>query len=147
METRCISDKITIARKCLTLAVLLGVAELVTSPALARQSQNHVPWTVPVSGKVTIDGTLDDPEFPDGILMVRGDVEPSPSTNPPNLTERLQQTRYATSGPVAIEYVLPANGYATLVIETPDGQRVRNLISDYPREEGRNVDYWDGTDD
>lgn len=122
METRCISDKITIAHKCLTLAVLLGVAELVTSP-------------------------LDDREFPDGILMVRGDVEPSPSTKLPNLTDRLQQTRYATSGPVAIEYVLPANGYATLVIETPDGQRVRNLISDYPREEGRNVDYWDGTDD
>ncbi|MBN1510579.1 MAG: hypothetical protein JXB13_01060 [Phycisphaerae bacterium] len=46
-----------------------------------------------------------------------------------------------------IEYELPADGYATLVVEQADGTRVRNLISDYPRRQGKNTDYWDGADD
>lgn len=54
---------------------------------------------------------------------------------------------YQTFGPIGIGYDMPSNGGATLVIEKPDGTRVRNLISDYPRKAGRNTDYWDGTDD
>lgn len=55
--------------------------------------------------------------------------------------------RYATEGPVAIPYDLPTRGFVTLVIEGQTGKRIRNLIGDYPRAAGRNVDYWDGLDD
>ena len=60
---------------------------------------------------------------------------------------RLRHQRYSTTGPVKVNYEIPADGYVTLVIEDKDGKRVRNLISDYPRLAGKNTDYWDGRDD
>ena len=61
--------------------------------------------------------------------------------------QRLRHQRYSTTGPVNVNYEIPADGYVTLVIEDKDGKRVRNLISDYPRLAGKNTDYWDGRDD
>jgi hypothetical protein len=53
----------------------------------------------------------------------------------------------ATAGPVPIDYTLAQEGNVTLVIETPEGKRVRNLIGDRRRSAGANTDYWDGRDD
>ena len=49
--------------------------------------------------------------------------------------------------PIAINFTLPEDGFATLVIEDPNGKRIRNLIADTPFPKGRNTVYWDGTDD
>lgn len=84
-------------------------------------------------------GTLD--------LAAQGNVEASPSLKQLSLAARQQELLYATQGPVPISYAMPFDGAATLVIEKPDGTRVRNLISDYPRKAGAHTDYWDGTDD
>ena len=80
-------------------------------------------------------------------FLDRGDVPPSPSVQALSEIERLTRLRYSTRGPVAVEYEVPADGAVTLVIERPDGTRVRNLVSDYPRRAGPNTDFWDGTDD
>lgn len=64
-----------------------------------------------------------------------------------SLVVKQQELLYKMEGPVAISYTMPFDGAVTLVIEKPDGTRVRNLISDYLRKAGRRVDYWDGTDD
>ena len=61
--------------------------------------------------------------------------------------QRLRQLQYCTEGPVRIAYDLPRDAAVTLVVERPDGRRVRNLIADYPRHAGTNVDAWDGADD
>ena len=80
-------------------------------------------------------------------FLDHGKLEPSPSIQQLSDVERLARLRYSTSGPVSVPYRLPLNGFATLVVEKPDGTRVRNLISNYPREQGDRRDYWDGTDD
>ncbi|NOY81841.1 MAG: hypothetical protein GXP31_12670 [Kiritimatiellaeota bacterium] len=80
-------------------------------------------------------------------FLDHGNLSPSPSVRQVSKIEELRRLRYGTHGPAAIHYKLPADGSVTLVIEKPDGVRVRNLISDYPRRKGKNVDYWDGCDD
>ncbi len=80
-------------------------------------------------------------------FMDRGKLEASPSMKQLSKVEELRRLRYSTSGPVAIEYELLKDSSATLVIERPDGERVRNLIADFPRKAGKNTDYWDGADD
>lgn len=80
-------------------------------------------------------------------FLDHGNLEPSPSIAQVSELERLRELRYRTEGPVKIHYKLPAEGSATLVIEKPDGTRVRNLIANYPRKRGYNTDRWDGTDD
>jgi len=80
-------------------------------------------------------------------FLDHGNLEPSPSMRELSALERLRALRYRTEGPVEIRYRLPGDGYATLAIEKPDGARVRNLISNYPRKRGDNADRWDGTDD
>ncbi|MEI8196123.1 MAG: hypothetical protein WCI73_09465, partial [Phycisphaerae bacterium] len=52
-----------------------------------------------------------------------------------------------THPPIPIQFTLPEAGAVTLVIESSDGVRVRNLISETPFPAGRNVVYWDGSDD
>jgi sugar lactone lactonase YvrE len=75
-----------------------------------------------------------------------------------NLSARPQQSNaakideyiknlYKTQGAVPIKYTIPEDGSVTLVIEKLNGERVRNLISNYPRKKGENIDYWDGLDD
>ena len=80
-------------------------------------------------------------------FMDHGNLAPSPSVELAGATMRLQELLYSTSGPVEIEYEIPSDGFATLVIDKPDGTRVRNLISNYPRKKGKNTDTWDGADD
>ncbi|MGQ9575503.1 MAG: hypothetical protein ACUVUC_09305 [Thermoguttaceae bacterium] len=80
-------------------------------------------------------------------LLAHGKLEASPSLKQLALATRHQELLYSTEGPVPISYTMPFDGAATLVIEKPDGTRVRNLISDYPRKAGPNTEYWDGTDD
>ncbi|MFZ2654470.1 MAG: hypothetical protein WAX69_06100, partial [Victivallales bacterium] len=84
-----------------------------------------------------------------GILSFsgKGKLPPSDSIAKLSVFESLNKVRYSTSGPVKLEYSVPCDGSVTLVVEKPDGTRVRNLISDYPRKAGANTDYWDGADD
>ena len=81
------------------------------------------------------------------VLMKEGHLPPSPSIQQVSLIEQWIAQQYSTEGVVPIRYELPEDGYVTLVIEKSDGTRVKNLIADYPRKKGLNVDYWDGTDD
>ena len=80
-------------------------------------------------------------------FMKQGKLEASPSMQQLSKVEELRRLRYSTSGPVAIDYELPKDSAVTLVIEKTNGERVRNLIADYPRKAGKNTDYWDGADD
>lgn len=80
-------------------------------------------------------------------FLPKGNVEPSPSVAQLSALEQLIAERYRTAGPVALPYTMPTDGFATLVVEKPDGTRVRNLMGDYPRKAGANTDFWDGTDD
>jgi len=48
---------------------------------------------------------------------------------------------------VAVPFTLKNAGFVTLVIEDGNGKRVKNLISDTRFNAGKNVVYWDGTDD
>jgi len=52
-----------------------------------------------------------------------------------------------TQGPVALKYTMPFDGFATIVIENEKGIRVKNVIGMAPRNKGKQVDYWDGTDE
>ena len=48
---------------------------------------------------------------------------------------------------VEVSYSLALPGNVTIVIEDSAGRRVRNLLSDAPRQSGRNSEEWDGRDD
>ena len=48
---------------------------------------------------------------------------------------------------VPVAFDMPFDGLATLVVETPDGRRVRNLAAARPFAKGRNVVKWDCSDD
>ncbi|MGA2253424.1 MAG: hypothetical protein ABSG53_02085 [Thermoguttaceae bacterium] len=50
-------------------------------------------------------------------------------------------------GPIPIRFTLDTPGYVTLVIESVDGRRVRNLVSETPFPAGLNTVWWDATDD
>ncbi len=58
-------------------------------------------------------------------------------------TEYLQQTQ----GPVELNYTMPFDGFATLVVDDAQGYRVKNVIGMAPRNKGKQTDLWDGTDD
>ena len=49
--------------------------------------------------------------------------------------------------PIPIRFTLEKPGYVTLVIEKPDGFRIRNLISETWFPAGENTAWWDGSDD
>lgn len=49
--------------------------------------------------------------------------------------------------PIPIHFKLSQPGYVTLVIEKPDGTRVRNLVSETQFPAGENTAWWDGLDD
>jgi hypothetical protein len=80
-------------------------------------------------------------------FLDQGKVKPSPSVNFLAEPAKMLERQYETKGVMPLEYELPKDQRVTLVIEKPDGTRVRNLIADYPRKAGKNIDYWDGTDD
>ena len=49
--------------------------------------------------------------------------------------------------PIPIRFSLEEDSLVTLVIEQPDGTRVRNLIAETPFSKGENTVYWDGSND
>ncbi len=90
-------------------------------------------WEVkPIYGKVRLS--------PVGSLKA---AKPELGASPRQSQVRLQQTE----GPVALAYNMPANGFATLVIENEQGLRVKNLIGMAPRGKGQQVEHWDCTDE
>lgn len=52
-----------------------------------------------------------------------------------------------SSPPIAVKFTLPEPGLVTLVIEDAGGMRIRNLVSETPFPAGKNVAWWDGSDD
>ncbi|MFM0013568.1 NHL repeat-containing protein [Paraburkholderia sediminicola] len=58
-----------------------------------------------------------------------------------------QAVAAASHPPIAIHFSLPQPGFVTLVIEKPDGTRVRNLVSEQAFPAGNNTAWWDGLDD
>lgn len=56
-------------------------------------------------------------------------------------------TEAAVESRIPIKFHLDRAGFVTLVIEKPDGQRIRNLIADTHFPAGDNVAWWDGSDD
>ena len=46
-----------------------------------------------------------------------------------------------------VGYTLSSNAYVTVVIEDPQGRRIRNLVSEAPRLKGERREVWDGRDD
>jgi len=61
----------------------------------------------------------------------------------------LRQALKADEAPYGIEvpFEMPFDGLASLVLETTDGRRVRNLAHARPFKAGRNTVFWDGSDD
>jgi hypothetical protein len=53
----------------------------------------------------------------------------------------------ALHAPIPVRFTLDAPGYVTLVIESADGRRVRNLVSEQPFPAGANTTWWDASDD
>lgn len=53
----------------------------------------------------------------------------------------------APKAPIPIRFHLEKPGFVSLVIEKPDGFRVRNLVSETKFSAGENTVWWDGTDD
>ena len=48
------------------------------------------------------------------------------------------------AGSVRIRFDMPEDGKATLVLDGPDGRRVRNLVNGIAFAKGRHVVEWDG---
>lgn len=69
------------------------------------------------------------------------DNQPLQSINIPVVQRELPKP------PIPVKFTLKEPGYVTLVIERPDGVRVRNLISETWFPAGANTAWWDGTDD
>lgn len=53
----------------------------------------------------------------------------------------------AAHPPIAIPFELPQAGLVTLVVEDKSGHRIRNLVAETPFPEGKNIAWWDGTND
>jgi len=53
----------------------------------------------------------------------------------------------AVHPPIPVKFRMPADGFATLVIEDANGRRVRNLLSEVPFKAGEQTVYWDGVDE
>ena len=62
-------------------------------------------------------------------------------------TIKFNHSADSSSQPVSIQFYLKQAGFVTLVIETRNGVRVRNLVSDTWFRAGKNVIQWDGLDD
>lgn len=65
----------------------------------------------------------------------------------PLASSRADNVNTSSQSSIAVPFTTTFPGLVTLVIETPDGKRVRNLISETPFPAGSNVAWWDGLDD
>ena len=88
------------------------------------------------------------------VRPIYGKVELSPTGNlrlpEPDflrIAREKQPRRQGTEGPIKLNYSMPFDGFATIVIEDETGRRVRNLIGMAPRGKGEQSDYWNCTDE
>ena len=67
----------------------------------------------------------------------------------PSAAKALRRTLKTDEAPYGIDvaFEMPFDGLASLVLETKDGRRVRNLIHARPFKAGRQTVKWDGSDD
>lgn len=77
-----------------------------------------------------------------GELLVLNSLGKNPLPEPGVLIEKK-----TPQAPVPIPFTLAKDGYVTLVIERPDGSRIRNLISETYFPAGSHTIGWEGTDD
>ena len=81
----------------------------------------------------------------DGLMALKSlDTNPLSTMVPKTSPEPNSTTLHA---PIAINFTMPEDGFATLVVEDSSGKRIRNLLSDTAFRKGSNTVYWDGTDD
>ncbi len=73
-------------------------------------------------------------------LQPLGDADLSTSILPP-------PAQLAVHPPIPVRFTLQQAGFVTLVVDDPQGRRVRNLVSQTWLPAGENVIWWDGTDD
>ena len=71
----------------------------------------------------------------------------TPLNNAPSQSSVLTAATSSAHPPIPVRFHLDRPGVVTLVIEKPDGTRVRNLVSETPFPAGDNTAWWDGTDD
>ncbi|MDO4628905.1 MAG: hypothetical protein Q4C70_06945 [Planctomycetia bacterium] len=74
----------------------------------------------------------------------RKDIEPEMART--GVRDR-SETQGQEHPPIPVRFHLDRPGEVTLVLETPDGKRVRNLVSQTKFPAGENVVWWDGCDD
>jgi DNA-binding beta-propeller fold protein YncE len=58
-----------------------------------------------------------------------------------------KESAMVSNPPIPVPFTIPEAGYVTLVIEDSEGMRIRNLVSETYFPAGRNIAWWDGTDD
>lgn len=64
-----------------------------------------------------------------------------------NQAHVIQKIDSISKAPIPISFFIENAGYVTLVIEKPNGDRVRNLISEQLFPKGKNTIWWDGMND
>lgn len=50
-------------------------------------------------------------------------------------------------GIIPVSYEMPFDGFSTIVIEDANGNRIRNLLNNQPRKNGKNMSFWDARDE
>jgi len=81
------------------------------------------------------------------VLSAKGNLDVSAAQKTLQASRLKQFVNHDTEGPVDIRYDLPGDRDVTIAIDNAQGQRVRNLIGQFPRGKGANTDRWDGLDD
>ncbi|MGI6496848.1 MAG: hypothetical protein ACOX5G_12355 [Kiritimatiellia bacterium] len=111
------------------------------SAATTRAVRLRLTGPTPVGHPHVMDNTVDGKRVWLGELFALHDLGDAPLAAP--AFEKPDDIH----PPIPVEFTTPADGFVTLVIEKEDGTRVRNLVSDAPFPKGRNVAWWDGSDD
>jgi hypothetical protein len=84
-----------------------------------------------------------------GVIAAKGSLAITDSQRELQQARLAAFSNFSTTGSVAISYELPkgADRDVTIAIENTRGERVRNLLGQYPRPGGKVTDHWDGLDD
>ena len=98
---------------------------------VAREDHEHIRNNMKNGRRVWLGELLAMAEIPDG-------VDP---------LAMLPKSPEADHSPIPIRFSLEEDSLVTLVIERPDGTRVRNLIAETLFSKGENTVYWDGSND
>ena len=111
------------------------------APAATRAIRLRLTACSPVGHPHVMDNTADGRRVWLGELLALHDLGDAPLALP------AFEEAPAVHPPIPVEFTTPDDGFVTLVIEKPDGTRVRNLVSEAPFPKGRNIAWWDGSDD